>query len=81
MLGLTAHAVRVVVLSTQEVWHRHQQRGQARQQSSASDVAWPVDSTAEETHKDDEDGVPHLDTRKQILSNSNSSVRCPPSEN
>ena len=63
VFNLTADAVGVVVCSAQEVRHRHQQRGQAGEQSSASNEARPVDSTPEETHEDDEDGVSHLDTQ------------------
>lgn len=59
---LTADPVGVIVRSAQEVWQRHQQRGQRGQQSSAPDEPRPVDSTPEETHKHDEDGVSHLDT-------------------
>lgn len=65
MFGLTADAVGVVVRSAQEVRQRHQQRGQAGQQSSASDEPRPVDSTPEETHEDDEDRVSHLHTHTE----------------
>lgn len=63
--GLTADAVGVFVGSAQKVGQRHQERGQAGQQSSTTDEAGPVDSTSEETHKDDEDGVPYLDKQRE----------------
>lgn len=65
VFDLTVDAVGVVVRFTQKVRQRHHQRGQAGQQSSASDEPWPVDATPEETDKDDEDGVSHLDTHKR----------------
>lgn len=65
--GLTADSVGVVVRVAQEVRHRNQQRGEAGQQRSAADEPRPVDSTAEETHKDDEDRVPHLKTSAFIF--------------
>lgn len=58
--GLTADAAGIVVGFAHEVWQRHQQRGNAGQQSSAADEPRPVDSTPKETHKHNEDGVPHL---------------------
>lgn len=60
VLALTADG-RVLVRATQEVRQRDQQRGQTSQQSSASDEPRPMDPTPEETHKDDEHRVPHLD--------------------
>ena len=63
VFNLTDDAVGVFVLSAQEVRHGHQQWGQAGEQSSTSNETRPMDSTPEETHEDDEDGVSHLDTQ------------------
>lgn len=76
MFGLTADAVGVVVRSAQEVRQRHQQRGQAGQQSSASDEPRPVDSTPEETHEDDEDRVSHLHAHTHRIQSFARESRC-----
>lgn len=65
MFSLTTDAVGVFVRSAQEVRQGHEQGGEAGQQSPASDEARAVDSTPEETDKDDEDRVSHLDTKRQ----------------
>lgn len=65
MFSLTTDAVGVFVRSTQEVRQGHEQGGEAGQQGAASDEPRAVDSTPEETHKDDEDSVSHLDAKQQ----------------
>lgn len=67
VFDLTSDVISVVVLSAQEVRHCHQQRRQARQQSSASNEPRPMDSTPKKTHKDDEDRVPHLGAQTKVL--------------
>lgn len=62
VIALTADAISVVVRSIKEMRQRHQQRGQTGQQSTTSDEPWAVDTTPQETHKDDEDRVPHLES-------------------
>lgn len=65
MFSLTTDAVGVFVRSAQEVRQGHEQGGETGQQSPASDEARAVDSTPEETHKNDEDRVSHLDGKRQ----------------
>lgn len=66
MFGLTANAICVFIRSTEEVRYRHQQRGQAGQQGSASDEPRPVDPAPEETHKHDENRVSYLQSQTRV---------------